>query len=298
MLGKIEKFDHFDGVNIEHLRTFLDVSDTGSFHRSAERLNVTQSTVSARIKALEERLDRRLFVRHRNGVELTAAGGRLRRHAETAVKAWQQGLQSVALPDTLGSVYGFGVQPGLWERLGPPWVDWMRTNVPDLGLNVTVDYSDSLMRQLDDGLVDLAVMFAPRTRPGLRIEELLNDELVLVATQARDVASGWLDDYIFVDWSYDFRSAHSEAYPEMPTPALTVALPGIALRRMIDYGGSAYLARPMVESLLATGRLFLIEGAPTFQRPAYAVYPAEPMAPNSLAVALDGLRRVAAGGAG
>ncbi|MDP6812779.1 MAG: LysR family transcriptional regulator, partial [Alphaproteobacteria bacterium] len=54
-------------MNIEHLRTFLDVAQTGSFHRSARRLNVSQSTVSARIKALEDSLDRVLFNRTKTG---------------------------------------------------------------------------------------------------------------------------------------------------------------------------------------------------------------------------------------
>ena len=75
-------------MNIEHLRTFLDVAQTGSFHRSAERLSVSQSTVSARIKGLEERLDRVLFNRSKSGVTVTGAGQRLLRHADIAV-AWR-----------------------------------------------------------------------------------------------------------------------------------------------------------------------------------------------------------------
>ena len=86
-------------MNIDHLHTFLEVVATGSFHRAADNLNVTQSTVSARIRALEERLDRRLFLRHKHGVEVTGAGRRLRRHADAVVRAWEQGRQRVALPE-------------------------------------------------------------------------------------------------------------------------------------------------------------------------------------------------------
>ena len=91
-------------MNIDHLHTFLEVVASGSFHRAAGNLNVTQSTVSARIRALEERLDRRLFVRHKNGIQITGAGRRLRRHADTVVRAWELGRQRVALPDGLRSV--------------------------------------------------------------------------------------------------------------------------------------------------------------------------------------------------
>ncbi len=280
-------------MNIEHLRTFLDIASTGSFHRTAERLNVTQSTVSARVKALETQLDRPLFARLRSGVALTAAGRRLRRHAETAVKAWEQGRQSVGLPEALRTVVGFGVQMTLWERLGVPWLRWMRETAPDHGLNVTADYSDALMRQLDDGLLDLAVMFVPRTRASLVIEELFSEELILVSTTPRTAEGGWMDDYILMDWGWDFRQSHSEAYPDMQTPAVTVGTPDLALSHILETGGSAYLPRTMVGPQLADGILHEVFRAPSFLHPTFVVYPAEPLDPERLALALDGLREVA-----
>jgi DNA-binding transcriptional LysR family regulator len=107
-------------MNIDHLHTFLEVVASGSFHRAAGNLNVTQSTVSARIRALEERLDRRLFVRHKNGIQITGAGRRLRRHADTVVRAWELGRQRVALPDGLRSVFGFGVHANLADWVANP----------------------------------------------------------------------------------------------------------------------------------------------------------------------------------
>ena len=57
----------FYAMNIDHLHTFLEVLATGSFHRAAANFNVTQSSLSARIRALQERLDRCLFLRHKQG---------------------------------------------------------------------------------------------------------------------------------------------------------------------------------------------------------------------------------------
>ena len=64
-------------MNIEHLRAFLEVASTGSFQLAAEKMFITQSTASARIKSLEDRLDRILFIRNPNGAELTRAGHHL-----------------------------------------------------------------------------------------------------------------------------------------------------------------------------------------------------------------------------
>ena len=63
------------------MRTFLEVTTTGSFLLSAEKLHVTQSTISARIKSLENQLNQKLIVRNRNGCSLTTAGRIFQRHA-------------------------------------------------------------------------------------------------------------------------------------------------------------------------------------------------------------------------
>ncbi|WP_085124618.1 helix-turn-helix domain-containing protein [Tistlia consotensis] len=52
-------------MHIDQIRTFLEVVATGNFRKAAENLNVTQSTVSARIRALESELGRALFERGR-----------------------------------------------------------------------------------------------------------------------------------------------------------------------------------------------------------------------------------------
>ena len=58
-------------MNLEHIRTFLEVAESGNFNRAAESLHVTQSTVSARNKTLEDYFGLPLFKRARSGVELT-----------------------------------------------------------------------------------------------------------------------------------------------------------------------------------------------------------------------------------
>ena len=67
------------------------------------------------------------------------------------------------------------------------------------------------MRQLSDGLLDIGVMYHPRQTPGLVIEDLLEETLVLVATDEREVSEGWIEDYVFVDWGAEFRRRHGEA---------------------------------------------------------------------------------------
>src|SRR6187399_2356573 len=85
-------------MDIELARTFLEIVGTGSFIRASERLNVGQTTVSARIRLLEQELGRPLFVRDKSGASLTPAGEQFLRYAPMFVQLWQRALQQVALP--------------------------------------------------------------------------------------------------------------------------------------------------------------------------------------------------------
>jgi DNA-binding transcriptional LysR family regulator len=85
-------------MDIVAARTFLEIVKTGSFVRAAASLNVTQTTVSARIRVLEEQLDRQLFVRNKAGAKLTSAGDQFLRYATTLVQVWETALHQVAMP--------------------------------------------------------------------------------------------------------------------------------------------------------------------------------------------------------
>src|SRR5580765_4035849 len=76
-------------MDINLAQTFLMVAETGSFIDAARKLNVTQSTVSARIRGLEELFGRPLFERSKNGASLTGAGEQFQKHALALVRVWQ-----------------------------------------------------------------------------------------------------------------------------------------------------------------------------------------------------------------
>lgn len=280
-------------MKIDHIRTFLEISECGNFNRAAENLHVTQSTVSARVKAMEERFGRVLFKRGHSGVELTSAGQHFREYALNIQRLWQQAQQRVSLPENYSHGIGLGLQVSLWDSLIHKWIPWMRHNARDTAIHVEADYSPSLMRQLSDGLLDIGVMYNPRQTPGLVIEDLLEETLVLVATDARELTDGWIEDYVFVDWGADFRRRHGEAFPNMDTPAISVGLGSMGLEYIRQNGGSGYFPLRVVQAAIDSGELFLVAGAPVMQRPAYMVYPEVTRYRQTLELALTGLREIA-----
>ena len=169
----------------------------------------------------------------------------------------------------------------------------MRQNASDVAIHVEADYSHSLMRQLSDGLLDIGVMYNPRQTPGLVIEDLLEETLVLVATDQRKLTDGWIEDYVFVDWGAEFRRRHSEAFPDMDTPAVSVGLGSLGLEYIRQNGGSGYFPMRVVQPIIDRGELFVVGEAPTMQRPAYMVYPEVARFRETLDLALTGLREIA-----
>lgn len=280
-------------MDVELARTFLEIVGAGSFAGAAERLHVTQTTVSARIRALEQRFDCRLFVRNKAGARLTPAGERFLRHAPGLIQAWERACQQVAVPEGRQAVLSVGCEPALWNPLLLDLLLWLRGGAPDVAWRAVVGLSGDLLSRVAAGVLDLAVVYAPRYERGLKVELLSEDELVLVATEPS--AAPGAADYVFVDWGPEFAARHHMSFPDRTNSAAYVGLGPVGLSYILAAGGSGYFRRRLVAPHLASGRLHLVPGAPRFAYPAYAVH-ADQGDPALIGIALAGLRAVAARG--
>ena len=255
-------------MNITLARTFLEILKAGNLNRAAERLNVTQSTVTMRLNALEEQLGQRLVVRNKSGVELTNAGFKFQRYAEMLVQIWHQARQDVALPKSFKATLTIGFELDLWDGALDGWLAWFRAEQPDVALASWAAEEETLARWLSSGLIDLALTFSGKLKGGAPSELLFEDRLILVSREARPLVH-WDEGYIFVDWGEDFRRAHALAYPVDETAALTFGDGSLALRHLLAHGGSGYFPRRAVAGRLADGSLHRVPEAPAFTRPAY-----------------------------
>lgn len=273
-------------------RTFLEVVAAGNFVAAAERLNVTQSAVSMRIKTLEEQLGQTLFTRTRAGARLTPAGEQFERHAAAMIRIWEQARHDVALPPGYQRVLSVGAQVSLWDGFLLHWVKTLRETRPEIALRAHLGVSGTLMQRMVDGTLDIAVMYTPQQRPGLEVEALLVDELVLVSS-AQGAGRAQDTGYVYVDWGPEFQADHMLNYPDRAVPGLFMELGSLGLRYILEYGGSGYFPRRVVMPHVRDKRLFLVRGAATFSYPAFLVYPAETDA-DELSPVLDGIRAEAA----
>lgn len=279
-------------MDIDLLRTFLEVHKTRHFGRAADNLCITQSAVSARIKLLEERLGVAVFTRERNNIGLTHAGQKLLRHAESMVTTWHRARQEIALQDSSKVALSVGSTPGLWDVCVQAWVGRLYRELPEVVLAVEPHDPEVLVRRVLDGTLDLALDLEPPELGGLLRTEVRRVRLVLVASRpALALEDAVRERYILVDWGTTHAIAHATHFPELPTPAIRFGLGSMARAFLLEFGGAAYLAEPTVAADLRRGRLYRVPDAPVMERCAAAIYAADHERMEVIEAALQRLRQ-------
>jgi DNA-binding transcriptional LysR family regulator len=278
-------------MDLDQVRTFLAVAANGSFFEAASRLHVTQSTVSARMQNLENYLGTRLFVRNRAGASLTPAGKRFMRHAKSLVLTLEQARHDVGLPSRFSASITVGARIALWENFLPQWVGNMRNAAPDISIRSEIGFEEDLMRRLIEGTLDIGLMYTPQHSPGVQVEHLFDETLVLLTTHPK---RPWPDEnYVYVDWGPTFYAQHSNSFPDLERPAQVANIGWLGVQLIMCNGGSCFLPIRMAEPFLQAKQLFLVPRSPRYRLPAYMVFPREHDA-SVLDPSLQGLRALAA----
>ncbi len=252
-------------MNITSLQTFLAIVETGSLVRASQQMNVTQSTVTARLKTLEEELGQVLLNRQKSGTTLTPAGTKLLRYARVMTGLWRQAKFEAGLPAGLSSVCTFGCDPGLWHGPGKAFFNGVVSGHPDMAVSVHQGKAQELEEWLASGLVDVILTYDATTRGSQTVHPLPPEELVLYSDNPETPIRG-TGTYIFVDHGEDYRRAHGETYHDTGTARISFDSSRWALEYLLSRGGSAYLPRALAEPLVQQGKLHELTDAPIYLR--------------------------------
>jgi DNA-binding transcriptional LysR family regulator len=257
-------------MDLDQIKTFLSVVSNGSFLEAASRLHITQSAVSSRIQALESFLGTTLFVRNRSGAKLTPNGRRFVNHAKSVVLTLEQARHDVGLPTRYRASITIGARIALWEVFLPRWVGEMRRSSPDISIRSEIGFEEDLMRRVIEGTMDVALMYTPQHSPGIHVQHLFDETLVLLTT---DPEKSWPDEnYIYVDWGPAFYAQHSSNYPDLERPAQVVNIGWLGVQIIISNGGSCFVPYRMAKPLIETSQLYQMPDSPQFKLPTYMVY--------------------------
>lgn len=257
-------------MQIELLDTFLDLVETRSFHRTAERLGVTQSTVSARVQSLEASLATRLFTRSRAGTDLTTEGLRFEQHARLLRQEWNEAKRDVAPSGDAAMTMRLGIQNDLAAaKLGDLMHDFRRS-FPQIAFYIEPDYSTQMCLDLVSGAQDFAVMFTPKPHPDLHFVSVGEINYRLISSDADTRAHINPATYIFAHFSPAFVQTHRQLLPELVGTPLSVGQSSAVSSLLYALGGSGFVMADQAIEMVKTGRFKFVDGAPQMVQPIYA----------------------------
>ena len=260
-------------MDIDALKTFLEVNRTRHFGQAANNLYISQSTVSARIKLLEDQIGMPLFIRQRNNIQLTDAGQRLIHYAENIVTNWTRARQEIGISEEDHIPLVVGASTSLWDSILQDWIHYLYQTWPELILHAEVQSPDRLLRRTLERSMDIAFAFDDPQSSDLECVEVAHVPLIMVSsTPNLSVTEALRTNYILVDWGTSFANTHARYFTDAPIPSMRVMLARLALDVMLKRGGTAYITEPMVIEYIQAGQLHRIKDAPTIDRVVYALY--------------------------
>jgi LysR family hydrogen peroxide-inducible transcriptional activator len=167
-------------MNLKDLKYLVALADTGHFGRAAQRTFVSQPTLSAQLKKLEEYLGVKLVERHPKNVRLTEVGKEI---VARARRMLGEGDEIVALArnntDPLSGKLKIGLIPTIGPYLLPRVMQKLRKALPRLGLMLYEHQTEELLKRLRDGELDLGILALPVDQEGLQSRRLYREEFTV-----------------------------------------------------------------------------------------------------------------------
>ena len=166
-------------MEMQQLRYFVKLAELGSFTRAAEACFVSQPSLSQQIAKLEEEVGRPLFERLPRGAKLTDAGRLFEAHARNILQLTDDALTKVADSPDAGRL-AVGAIPTIAPFILPELLAKFAEECPKAEIAVIEAVTPELLKLLNEGTVDVALLALPLAAPGLHVEKLFSEELLAV----------------------------------------------------------------------------------------------------------------------
>lgn len=172
-------------MDLDNLKAFIAVAETGSFSVAAEKLFITQPAVSKRVASLEHSLDTRLFDRIGHTISLTEAGKALLPRAHRILLEVEDSKRAVAnLTETVSGTLTIGTSHHIGLHRLPPVLRQFIRAYPDVQLDIEFMDSEDACNAVVHGDLELGIVTLPLSPdPDLKITPIWKDPLVLVANK-------------------------------------------------------------------------------------------------------------------
>jgi len=246
-------------------KTFLTICELHTFGAAAKALNVTQTTITARVKSLEKVLECTLFARNKSGASLTKNGEHFKSYATQIVQTWDAAKRDLPLPETAKGTLAIGVDLTLWNPIAAALLTHLNETASELAITIEVGDNKQMSEKVRSGALDIALVHQPEYSSHIVVEHLLDEKLVRVQSMKKH------QPYLYVDWGEQFKKLHDAALPELVRNNISISLGPVALQVMLKNGGSGYFRTRVVKKHIEQGTLELTPDSPQFSYPVYLI---------------------------
>lgn len=256
-------------MNLRQLKTFLAVVRHGNFTRAAAEANLAQSSLSDQMQTLEEELGTQLFLRSRQGVILTLAGDVLKAYAEEILALNDEAKAAVGAAAGLdGQSLAIGTLETIAAEKLAPWLSRFRAQHPDIVLKLRVGGSGELLRQLENGAIDIAFTFDRGQQDERFVTRLISREpLMLIAGRdaalqsPESLAALSVVPFVATENGCVYRHLFETAFAEasIPTPPIVAQAESIATIVRLVASGAGYGLVPRMAVGPAAARGDIVE---------------------------------------
>lgn len=181
-------------LSFSAVESFYWVSQLRSFNAAAEKLNVTQPTISYRIKELEEQLGVALFLRQKRQLLLTSEGEALKQYAEAMIGIARDIESNIKTRNTRLPTLRVGVMDSFAAVCLPPLLDELDSRFSGTRIAATIDNSHNLASQLSAGMLDIAVLSTPPEHENVTLELLGRQTVGWIASTLLEMNAEFVSD--------------------------------------------------------------------------------------------------------
>ncbi|PXY28408.1 LysR family transcriptional regulator [Prauserella muralis] len=226
-------------MDVKQLKALVTVAEVGSVTRAAELLHLVQPAVTRQIRALEQELGVPLFERTRHGMRLTAPGATLVERARRALTELDRARAELApAKGELTGIVAVGLLESTADLLAAPLVAGLARHHPGIELRLLTAYSGHLQRWLDDGDLEVSLLYNLTSTPSLNVRPLVSERLWAVAPL-----------------SAKLRPDTPVGLRELAEHAVVMPAPGHGLRSLLDQ--AAHRAETPLHAAVQTNSMAL-----------------------------------------
>ena len=262
-------------MDIEQIKAFLVINETRNFTKAAEILHIAQSTITARIRTLEQQIGKQLLLRNNKQVTLTRAGELFVPYAERLNELVQISMETILLEDRFTDKLVIGGPSSIWNYTLHTEILNFKASHPETALDLMAHTNENTIQKVIDGTIDIGIVYSKPRHPMVDYELLQEDYFVLVGRKdfdTIDLNALRGGNFLFLDWGKPFMTWFNEIVGPHFIPAFKINQTALVVNYLKSGDYFGFVPKSFVAPYLNDGELQELDHKFSSMLPSFKTY--------------------------